>query len=202
MDTQSIKAALVLAFTLSSCQNLPPVQAHSWKHSLAAKSAQLQPQLLHAERQLAEQLRSEKLGNRLAEAASVGVAATSDGGAAPTLSINVLKLLRSDQSSREAQAQLHKLRRQHDIAVSRAARESEAAQRYNRWLRPKGRALRAAERSQAALYEQGDITEAELLAARAELRAHDFEIEKAELAAARKLDELESLTLLERDKLK
>jgi hypothetical protein len=205
MDSPRIKAALVLVLSLSSCQKLPTIEPYEWGDDSASKIAQdssgLQPDLLRAERKLAEEMRRENWTTRLAESSRVGVTATSDGGASPVFSVDLLKLMRADETTEEAAARLYQLRRQHLIAVRAHKRELVSSDAETRALRAQVAALEAERVASSALLERGDVAEPAHLAVEAKLAAAESKLVQAQAAQAAKLDALESLTLLERNDL-
>ena len=202
MDPSLIKASLVLAFSFSSCQKLPQIAPYEWGDDPAAKiaeqSSDLQPDLLRAERKLAEEMRRESWTTKLAEASRIGVTATSDGGAVPVFSVDLLKLTRADETTEEAAARLNQLRRQHLIAVRARQRDLAACNSETIALRAQCVALRAELKSAQALHEKGDVRKADVLSIKAQLAAADSKRVKGETDRASKLDALESLTLLDR----
>ena len=199
MDSTKFKAAIFLALALTSCQQLPDSPSHAWGDEIARKSAELQPEILRAERKYGEEKRRESWSTKLAEASSVGMSATTDGGAVPTFSVDLLKLTRADETTEEAEARLYQLRRQHEIKVKAGKRALAASKSELRALEMQRQALSIELRAQQALHEKGDAREMDVASVKAKLAQCEAQIVTARNGRAAKLDALESLTLLERN---
>ncbi|MFD2160270.1 TolC family protein [Rubritalea tangerina] len=186
---------------MTGCQSLPPVPSYQWSDETARASANLQPEILRAERKFSEEKRRENWSTKLAEASRVGVTATSDGGAVPVFSVDLLKLTRADETTEEAAARLNQLKRQHEIAVRAGKRELRTSNAQLRALELEKKALELELKAQQALYAKGDVRESEVASVQAKLARAESALVNAQNARAAKVDALESLTLLERGKL-